>query len=111
MATKIDFFYKKYLAMATTTIQPTPMNMHTISINDLYTNEILAMTIGHHGKNFIKWTEETPGINRIWHNKETNEIEISGDATEDQPYSKVKDIINNVLNFNYSIVIERQNTK
>ena len=85
--------------------------MFTMPIDESYNSEILAMTIGHHGKNFIKWTEETPGINRIWHNKETNEIEISGDATEDQPYTKVKDIINNVLNFNHSIIIERQNTQ
>ena len=75
----------------------------SFSVED-YSSEILSMTIGHHGKNFIKWTETTPGIDRIWHNKESNEIEITG---QDSNYLKVKEIIQKVLHFNQSIVNER----
>ena len=34
----------------------------TINVSG-YDKEAIAMTIGASGKNFIKWTENTPGIN------------------------------------------------
>ena len=93
-----------------TTIMPTTQKIHEIPV-DTFNTEILAMTIGHHGKNFIKWTESTPGITKIWHNKTSNMIEITGDSTDESTYSKVAQIISSVLEFNSTIVKERETKK
>lgn len=76
----------------------------TICVND-YSNEVLAMTIGCKGKNFINWTENTKGINFIWHNKETNKIEIRGE--KDGEFNNVMQTIRNVLAFNKQIILDR----
>lgn len=71
-----------------------------------YDKETIAMTIGRNGKNFINWTENTPGINFIWHNREKKEIEIKG--SEKGEFNNVIKIIKNVLNFNRQIILERE---
>ena len=71
-----------------------------------YTKETIAMTIGAHGKNFINWTENTTGINFIWHNRESNEIEIKG--SEEADFNNVMKTIINVLNFNRQIILDRE---
>ena len=70
-----------------------------------YDKEAIAMTIGAKGKNFINWTENTAGINYIWHNKEQNIIEIRGE--KDGEFSDVIRKITNVLNFNTHIIANR----
>ena len=76
----------------------------TINVSG-YDKEAIAMTIGASGKNFINWTENTPGINYIWHNKEQNIIEIRGD--QDGEFSNVIRKITNVLNFNTHVIANR----
>ena len=73
---------------------------------DGYDKETIAMTIGANGKNFINWTENTPGINFIWHNREKNEIEIKG--SEEAEFNNVIKTIKNVLNFNRQIILDRE---
>ena len=79
------------------------LKMISFSVED-YERDSIAMTVGHAGKNFIKWTESTDGICRIWHNKTTNEIEISGIDCPEKTFCDVKKIITGVLDFNSQIL-------
>jgi len=72
-----------------------------------YNRDSIAMTVGHHGKNFIKWTESTDKITRIWHNKESNQIEITGEDCPDETFSKLENTIIGVLNFNTQVLTDR----
>jgi len=75
-----------------------------------FTPEVLAMTVGKKGKNFINWTENNDSIEKIWHNRENKKIEITSKENKDE-LLRVKEVIENVLAFNHNIVLEKQVTE
>ena len=81
--------------------------MLNIDVSD-FTPEVLAMTIGKKGKNFINWTESNDTIEKIWHNRENKKIEITSKENKEDELLRVKEVIENVLAFNYNIVLEKQ---
>ena len=80
--------------------------MHCLPVKT-WNRDSIAMTVGHRGKNFIKWTESTDKITRIWHNKENNEIEITGEDCPDETFRQLKKTIIGVLNFNSKVLSDR----
>jgi hypothetical protein len=76
-----------------------------------FTPEVLAMTVGKKGKNFINWTESNDTIEKIWHNRENNKIEITSKNDKQEELLKVKEVIINVLSFNQDIVEQKQLTE
>jgi hypothetical protein len=73
-----------------------------------YTPEVIAMTVGKKGKNFINWTESNDGIEKIWHNRKNNNIEITSKNEKHDDLEKVKEVIKKVLDFNQEFVQEKQ---
>ena len=73
-----------------------------------YTPEVLAMTVGKRGKNFINWTENNDTIERIWHNRENKKIEITSKNEKHDDLEKVKNVINKVLYYNQEVVQQKQ---
>lgn len=71
-----------------------------------YSDECLRLTIGASGKNFKKITEEN-NMAYIWHNKETQQIEIWGDKTY---FKLVKKQIYNYLTWSVNYLYVRNNT-
>jgi len=71
-----------------------------------YSDECLRLTIGASGKNFKKITEEN-NMAYIWHNKETQQIEIWGDKNK---FGIVKTQINNYLTWSFNYLYVRNNT-
>ena len=80
--------------------------MHCLPV-ETWNRDSIAMTVGHRGKNFIKWTESTDKITRIWHNKENNQIEITGEDCPDETFTQLKKTIIGVLNFNAQVLSDR----
>ena len=73
-----------------------------------FTPEVLAMTVGKRGKNFINWTENNDTIERIWHNRENKKIEITSKNEKHNDLEKVKNVINKVLYYNQEVVQQKQ---
>jgi len=68
-------------------------------------DEVIRLTVGKGGQNFNKLTENNK-IAWIFHNKETNKIEIWGNKNK---FSKVKEQINNYIDWSKKLVNNRIN--
>ena len=81
-----------------------PFNTDYTELNvDDCDEEVMRLTVGNNGKNFNKITEDNK-IAYIYHNKDTNKIEIWG---KKEKLNKVKQQITNYINWSKNYVKNR----